>query len=134
MISRRQFISYTAGVLTAVAIAELPKFGRYSLDSKLRMSDLREIFMYSIERDMEHVRYDLKFIMNAKGKYRQFSIDGVLYEFDQRSKIEQLKSVREMALDRMQIEFDRNKRIRANILQLQMPRIDTRPDWAKLAA
>jgi hypothetical protein len=134
MITRRQFLGYSAGMLSAVALAELPKWEGQELDSKLRLSDLREIFQYSIDSDMDHVRYDIKFLIDGKGRWRQYSIDSLLYASDQESNRAQLAHIRQVALNTMQREFDRKKRIRANLLPMAMPRMDTRPEWLKEAA
>lgn len=83
---------------------------------RLLPSDLREFMMRDVESGCIYLRYDILYSLNKRGKLRQVSFDGLVQDPEERFVI------REVALDSLQREFIREKRIRANLRALPAPR------------
>jgi hypothetical protein len=135
---RRRFLQIAVGVPVIAAVpiglaAEEPLRWRHvqqytmnadelpirpELDTQLRMSDVRECLQYSIVPDREYLRWDIRFLVNGQGKWHQYGAEAIWLPPYRES----IANLREMALGVLQREFDRKKRIRANLLPLAIPR------------
>jgi hypothetical protein len=92
---------------------------RPEFDTELQMSDMREVTQYDINEDVFHLRHDICFTVNSHGKKRQYNVNQLIFAGEP---FESLNEKRTTALQMLQGYFDRFKRIRANLVPLQMPR------------
>lgn len=136
---RRKFLQIAAGVPVIAAVPiELATPGpahwrnvqehtmnddplptRPEFDTQLRMSDLRELTQFDINQDAFHLRHDICFTVNGHGKQRQYNANQIIFAGEP---LESLREKRAMALKVLQGYFDRHKRIRTNLVPLQIPR------------
>lgn len=91
---------------------------RPEFDTQLRIGDMRELTQYYINTDRFGLRHDICFTLNGRGKRKQYNLTQYL---DAGDTIELLNTKREIALQHMQFVFDLRKRIRANLVPLQVP-------------
>lgn len=91
---------------------------RAEFDTQLRMSDLRELTQYYIVRDVFFLRHDICYVVNGRGKQSRYHVS---HEIVEGESLESLNGKRALSLKIQQDTFDRRKRIRANLVPLQIP-------------
>lgn len=134
--NRRQFLSSTVVVLAAGAAVPQIVFAGPHWETQLRQSDLRELWQYRIEYDAWVGLWSIAWHRDAT-RVVQFEYARMFTrELDISSPVERermLSFARKDALYCVQREFTKRRRIRGNLVPLQVPRGYKAPAFVALS-